>query len=208
MLQQALYNPWASEFQTLSKPTTHMKQDIIELICGSREERLLANHTQELRSVGYLDSNSNPIGLGKHLIPLLLKTFKATNLIFDHGVEALQLEPDEEPGQNPYPIIQAFHEEVARTIEALSRDGYENAADLAYELILPHLNWVFCIHYTMLCAWARPFDVLVVNENAFSEDNPNQVKDALEAFLQVARKKNLKWSAKVAEKALYQLMGP
>ncbi len=118
----------------------------------------------------------------------------------------LQLEPDEEPGQNPYPIIQAFHEEVARTIEALSRDGYENTADLAYELILPHLNWEFCIQYTLWRAWARPFDVLVINENAFSEDNPNQVKDALKAFLQVAREKDLKWSAKVAEKALHQLV--
>ena len=182
-----------------------MKQDTIQLISGSREERLLANHTRELRAMGYLDPDSNPIGPGKHLIPLLLKTFKATKLIFDHGVEALQLEPDEDSSQDTGPIIQAFHEETARTVEALIRDGYKNAADLTHELILPHLDWVFCIDYTLWCAWTCPLDIVMIDENAFQD---GQLEITLKAFLQHARDKGLKWSAKIAEKSLYQLVKP
>ena len=171
----------------------------------SREERLLAQHAPDLKAKGYLSTEGVPIGAGIHLIPLLMETFKATKRIFDHSLELIRLEPGEEPTADPNEIIKAFYLAISDTTQALQKDGFENPADLAFELILPHMDWIFCIHYAYWSAQTNPFDVLYVNPEAFSEDNPNNVKDTLNALLQHARAKEAKWTIKVTEKALSHL---
>lgn len=168
----------------------------------TREQNFLTQHTLELQTAGYLNHEGEPIGAGKHLIPLLLETFKATKDIFDHGVELMSLDVDEEPETDPNEIIKSFYMAIRAAVQSLQDDGYENPADLAHELILPHMDWMFCIQYACWSAMMNPIDVLSVDIRAFDENNPNRVDDILRAFLQVARDRGAKWSIKIAEKAL------
>lgn len=168
----------------------------------TREENLLNQHTPELQSMGYLDPEGKPSGAGKHLIPLLLETFKATKEIFDYDVELMRLDIDEEPSADPNEIIKSFYMAIRAAVQALQEDGYENPADLAHELILPHMDWMFCVQYACWSAMMTPIDVLSIDIKAFDENNPNRVEDILRAFLQVAREKGAKWSISITQKAL------
>ena len=171
----------------------------------TREENLLIQHTPELQALGYLDPQGKPVGAGEHLVPLLLQTLKATKSMFDHNVELMGLDIDEEPSTDSNEIIKSFYLAIKDTTEALAGAGYENPADLAFELILPHMDWIFCVQYACWSAMMTPIDVLSVDIRAFDEDNPNRVEDTLRAFLQVAREREAKWSIKITEKALRQV---
>ena len=153
--------------------------------------------------MGYFDPEDQPIGAGKHLIPMLLETYRATKMISAHGLEVFQLEEDKETSIDPDEVIESFYEEICKTVQALQENGYDNAADMLFELIFPHMDFIFCIHYACWSAMMNPIDVAFYNLKIFDVDNPNRIEDTLRAFLQVAQEKEAKWSIKITEKALW-----
>lgn len=174
----------------------------------SYDRELLSQNAAELQSMNYLSSEGQAIGAGIHLIPLLISTLQISKRILKHASAMVCKDESEgEDGDDPGKIMQSFHLEIREAIQALEDDGYEQAPDLAFELITPHMNWVFCMNYALWSAQMCPFDVIDINPAAFDEDNPDSIEDQLRAFLQVAQEKDAKWSILITKKALEMVYG-
>lgn len=171
----------------------------------SREQELLSIHLVDLQSMGYLDSQGRPIGLGTHLVPLFLKTLETKRAIIFHNSEMINLEDGDAPSIDYSQLFQDFYKEIHKTTETLQKAGYHNAPDLAFELILPQMDFLFCTHYAYWSAMMSAFDVITVDSNALDENNPNDLRDTLRAFLQVAEEKKAKWSIEITKKSLNKL---
>lgn len=184
-----------------------MKKESPHTILAQKADKHLAGLTAELQSMDYMDEEGRAIGMGCHLVPLLRETFIAHERLTLLAVETMSLEEGDEPENNPAEIIKAFYQKLVTAIRALQAEGHDQAEDLAFGLILPHMNWLFCTHYAYWSAQMCRFDVLAIDPEAFNADHPQHVEITLKAFLQHTRKKDAKWSIRIAEKALQHITG-
>lgn len=119
----------------------------------------------------------------------------------------MSLVVDEESSIDLNEIIKSFYLRITATTKALEQDGHENPVDLTFELIVPHMDWIFCTLYAYWSAQMCPIDVLEIDPKSFNTDHPNHVETTLKAFLQHTREKGAKWSIKITEKALQHVNG-
>ena len=169
---------------------------------SKRELQLLSHRTAELRSMGYLDADGQPIAAGKYLIPLLLDVFWAAKIMNDHVIDMISRR-DEDTDRIPPDFMLSFCTGIVTTIEKMQEEGYENAPDMAFELILPHMDFLLCTMYANYSAMMCGIDIISLYPNAFNPDNPDDLNETLDAFLKYARMKNAKWSIRITEKALH-----
>ena len=170
---------------------------------SARERQLLSRHTTALQSMGYLDADSQPIAAGKYLIPLLLDVFWASNIMNDHTIDVMSGRDEENSDRIPEDFMFSFCTGIVTTIEKMQEAGYENAPDLAFELILPHMDFLLCTLYARFSATMCGIDLVSLFPNVFNPENPDDLHDTLEAFLKYSRMKNAKWSIRITEKALH-----
>ena len=170
---------------------------------SSRERQQLSRHTEALQSMGYLDERLQPIAAGEYLIPLLLDVFWATNIMNDHTIDMMSGRDEENSDRVPEDFMVSFCTGIVTTIEKMQEAGYENAPDLAFELILPHMDFLLCTLYARFSATMCGIDLISLYPNALNPENPDDLHDTLEAFLKYARTKNAKWSIRITEKALH-----
>jgi hypothetical protein len=102
----------------------------------------------DLIEMGYLDQDQQAIGAGVHLVPLLQNVLVAIETMFQITAQAHSIDDDEvAPTHDWVETMKAFHLSVQKAVKDLEEAGYENPKDLAFELIFPHMNWVFCTMY-------------------------------------------------------------
>ena len=169
---------------------------------SARERQQLSQQTAALQSMGYLDERQQPIAAGKYLIPLLLDVFWAANIMNDHVLDLMSGRDEVNEDLIPDGFMVSFCTGIITTIEKMQEAGYENAPDLAFELILPHMDFLLCTLYARFSATMCGIDLISLYPNALNPENPDDLHDTLKAFLQYARIKNAKWSIRITEKAL------
>jgi hypothetical protein len=170
---------------------------------------LIDKRRTELEEMGYLNSEGNPISAGIHLIPLLKETLIiVTKHIHLCGAamneqDNQETETDESSeGESSMGLAQNLNAIIQKTISNLQEDGFDQPDTLAFELIIPHMNWLFCLHYSYCGALGHAFDIIERYEHAFDENHEDQLIGTVSAFLEFAKEKNATWSAKIAEKGL------
>ncbi len=170
---------------------------------SARERQQLSEQTAALQSMGYLDERRQPIAAGKYLIPLLLDVFWAANIMNDHVLDLMSGRDEVNEDLIPDGFMVSFCTGIITTIEKMQEAGYENAPDLAFELILPHMDFLLCTLYARFSATMCGIDLISLYPNVLNPENPDDLHDTLKAFLQYARMKNAKWSIRITEKALH-----
>ena len=162
----------------------------------------------ELNQMGYVDSEGNPISAGIHLIPLLKETLVIVKT-HTHLCAALMAEQDTDETETEEStedetllgLNQKLNAIIQQTISNLQEDGFEQPDKLAFELIIPHMNFLFCFNYSYCGALAHFPDVIERYEHAFDENHEDQI-ETVSAYFEIVKEKNATWSAKIAAKGL------
>ena len=162
----------------------------------------------ELNQMGYVDSEGNPISAGIHLIPLLKETLVIVKThIHLRGALTARQDTDETATEESTEdetllgLNQKLNAIIQQTISNLQEDGFEQPDKLAFELIIPHMNFLFCFNYSYCGALAHFPDVIERYEHAFDENHEDQI-ETVSAYFEFVKEKNATWSAKIAEKGL------
>lgn len=162
----------------------------------------------ELNQMGYVDSEGNPISAGIHLIPLLKETLVIVKKHI-HVRGALMAEQDNDETETEESIEdetllglnQKLNAIIQKTISNLQEEGFEQPDKMAFELIIPHMNFLFCFDYSYCGALAHFPDVIDRYEHAFDENHEDRI-ETVSAYSEIVKEKNATWSAKIAEKGL------
>jgi hypothetical protein len=157
---------------------------------------------KDLMKRGYIDHSENPIGAGTYLIPVLVETLKTVTTIMNYSSAIIADDEDRMLEFDIQAIFQSFHSKLTRTMEVLSNDSYGNPIELYGDVLLPHMNWVFCMHYCSWMARQMPIDLLTKDIDVFEEDHPDGGIQIIRLFREVAQEKNAAWALRVADKAL------
>ena len=160
----------------------------------------------DLIEMGHLDQDQQAIGAGVHLVPLLQKALVAIETVFQITVQAHSLEDDEvAPTPDGMETMESFHESIQEAVKSLEEAGYENPKDLAFELIFPHMNWVFCTMYATWCTQMRCADIIINHEDLDLDVMINEPQEMLKIFQEYSRRIGAVWSVRIAERALEKI---
>jgi hypothetical protein len=157
---------------------------------------------KELMKRGYMDHAENPMGVGNHLIPVLVETLKTGKTIMNYTSAIMADDEDRMQTFDIQECFQSFHFKLNATMDTLSNDGYENPIELYCDVLLPHMNWVFCMHYCVWMARQIPIDLLTKDIDVFEENHPDGGIQIIRLFREVAQEKNAAWALRVADRAL------
>lgn len=159
-----------------------------------------------LMEMGYLDQDQQPIGAGIHLVPLLKEAVIAIETVFQVTLQAGPEGAHEvEPTHDVAETMKVFHNAVHKGIKDLSKSGFDNPQDLAFELIFPHMNWLFCTMYANWCAQISIINIAASMDEPLDPQILNDPISLLEIFMKYTRTTGAYWSSKIAERALSQL---
>ena len=162
----------------------------------------------DLVEMGYLDQDQQPIGAGIHLVPLLKEAIVAIETVFQITLQAGPGDAHEvEPTHDVVETMKVFHNAVHTGIKDLDELGFDKPQDLAFELIFPHMNWLFCYLYANWCAQINIINIAASMDEPLDPQILNDPISLLEIFMKYTRMTGAYWSAKIAERALSQL-GP
>ena len=171
-------------------------------------QNTIDGHRAELNQMGYVDSEGNPISAGIHLIPLLKETLVIVKThIHLRGALTAEQDTDETETEESTEdetllgLVQKLNVIIQQTISDLQEDGFEQPDKLAFELIIPHMNFLFCFDYSYCGALAHFPDVIDRYEHAFDENHEDRI-ETVSAYFEIVKEKNATWSAKIAEKGL------
>ncbi|MFM2221090.1 MAG: hypothetical protein RLZZ553_838 [Verrucomicrobiota bacterium] len=178
-----------NEEQQNQKPTMAMNQ-------------LQPSTRKDLMTRGYMDHSGNPIGAGIHLIPVLVETLNTVRTMMNYSSAMMVDDEDRAQEFDIQAIFQSFHFKLSTTMEALSHDGYRNPIELYADVLLPHMDWAFCMQYCGWMARQMPIDLLSKDINVFEEDHPEEGFQIIRLFREVAQEKNAAWALRVADKAI------
>jgi hypothetical protein len=157
---------------------------------------------KDLITQGYMDQDGVISGAGKHLIPLLLETIKTAKAMRKFTVAFLA---EDEAGVADFDlnsVFEAFYQAVNKARTDLHEEGYENVEDRYGELILPQMDWIFCVQYSAWMAQNIAFDMLMKDPRAFDENHPDVDFSTLKLFREIIIERKAKWSLKIVDKAL------
>lgn len=165
-----------------------------------------------LKKSGYVDSDGIPSGAGIHLIPLLKETFIILEKHFflrsaaisepEIPLEEKAHPPIDEKDEDCFDLIKKLYLTIRKTITDLRQAGFDEPDALAFELIIPQMNWMFCLDYAYWSAMTNPIEIADRYEFAFQYDHPDEPFGTISAFLEFAKEKNAIWSIKITEKGL------
>lgn len=160
----------------------------------------------DLMEMGYVDEDQQPVGAGIHLAPLLKEAVVAIETVFQITLQAGPGDDHEvETTHDIAETMKAFHNALQKAIKGLDESGFDEPRDLAFELIFPHMNWLFCTMYANWCAQMSIIDIADSMDEPLDPQILNDPISLLEIFMKYARKTGANWSAKITEKALSQL---
>ena len=171
-------------------------------------QNTIDKHRAELNQMGYVDSEGNLISAGIHLIPLLKETLVIVKAHTHLCGSLMALQDTDETktelsteDKTMIGLAQKLNDIIQQTISNLQEDGFEQPDKLAFELIIPYMNYLFCFNYSYCGAIGHPIDVIERYEHAFDENHEDRI-ETVSAYFEFVKEKNATWSAKIAEKGL------
>jgi hypothetical protein len=157
---------------------------------------------KDLIAKGYMDQTDRPIGAGKHLVPLLIETLKATRALFNFTAAMFDENEELMAQLDPQPVFESFHQVQSKVRVDLLADGFEHVEDRFRDVILPQMNWVFCSQYSAWMARQVMLDLVMKDIRAFDEDHPDGELYTLQVFREFVKEKGAVWALSIVEKGI------